>query len=111
MEYDIVDILDIIQNSICKNYCSQNNSSTKQAIFVTFYIVSPPASLKTQRTQRKNIISFLLRGQKRNDLHRFAIVKPKDRTFFNIRLYAARLVLEFILKNKKIFSLCVLRLR
>ena len=31
---------------------------------------SPPATLETQSSQRENMISFLLRGQKRNDLQR-----------------------------------------
>jgi len=31
---------------------------------------SPPASLETQSSQRENMFSFLLRGQKRKDLQR-----------------------------------------
>jgi len=31
---------------------------------------SPPVSLKTQSAQRDILLSFLLRGQKRKDLHR-----------------------------------------
>jgi len=45
-------------------------------LFRGYYITAHSLrSLEAQSTQRENIISFLLRGQKRNDLHRFAIVK------------------------------------